>query len=241
MPEGRRFIWSCVTGFSEAREDARLEGRVRVATSDSFAAWFLLPRLASLRAAHPGIVIELVTGNLPVNLARREADLSVRLSKPTQPHLVARSLGPAAWALYASEAYAARRAPLDPRRHLEGHDVIGFDDELARTIGARWLREHGDRGRVVLSSSSLLSQAAAVVAGLGVSPLPCLFGDVQPGLRRLLPGVIGHHDVWLVVHPDVKTSARVRAVMDYFIALIQKEAPLLAGRKRLRTARAARV
>ena len=57
-----------------------------------------------------------------------------------------------------------------------------------------------------------------------------LRGDVEPRLRRLSPGVIGHHDIWLVVHPDLRTSARVRAVMDFLIALLARERPLLTGR-----------
>ena len=210
--------------------DARLEGRVHLATSDSFAAWFLVPRLHALHQRHAGISVDLVTGNRPVNLARREADLSVRFSRPEQPHVVARRLGQAAWALYGAESYVGRFGVPRPRTQLEGHAVIGFGDQLRATAGARWLAENGARGRVVLWSDSLLSQAAAVAAGLGVSPLPCLFGDPHPDLRRLPPGIVGHHDIWLVVHPDVRASARVRVVMDYLAALIKNEAPLLSGR-----------
>jgi DNA-binding transcriptional LysR family regulator len=222
-------------------EDTRPEGAVRLATSDSFAAWFLAPRLQDLGGRYPGIAVELVTGTQPVNLARREADLSLRFSKPAQPQVVARHLGKGAWALYGSAAYARRRGLPQAGRRLEGHEVIAFGDELRGTAGARWLAENGDRGRVVLRSDSLLVHAAAVAAGLGASPLPCLFGDLQPDLRRLLPGVVGHHDVWLVVHPDIRTSARVRAVIDFLTALLKKEAPLLEGRAERRRRRARKV
>jgi DNA-binding transcriptional LysR family regulator len=211
--------------------DARLEGRVRLATSDSFAAWFLVPRLERFRAEQPGIWVELFTGNQPVDLARREADLSLRLSKPEKPNLIARRVGRAAWAVYAASSYVENRGVPEPRQRLTGHDVIAFDQELRGTLGARWLREHGDLGSVVLCSNSLLTQAAAVTAGLGVSPLPCLFGDVRPDLVRLPFGTIGHHDIWLVMHPDVKTSARVRVLSDFLTALIQREAALLTGRQ----------
>jgi DNA-binding transcriptional LysR family regulator len=211
--------------------DARLEGIVRLATSDSFAAWFLVSRLAAFRERHPGIAIELVTGNPPVDLARREADLSLRLSRPTQPNLVARRLGRGAWGLYAAESYLARRGVPAVRRRLAGHDVVAFGDELRGTIGARWLADHGAEGRVVLASNSLVSHGAAVAAGLGVSPLPCVFADEQPGLCRLPPGLVGHHDIWLVVHPDVRSSARVRAVMDELGKIVQREAALLGGRR----------
>jgi DNA-binding transcriptional LysR family regulator len=215
--------------------DLRLEGRVRVALSDSFAVWFVLPRLSELRAQHPGIQIELVTGNLPVDLARREADISVRMAKPEQPNLIARRIGRAAWALYAADSYLQARGVPDVDAGLPDHDVIGFETELRRTAGALWLREHAQHARVAFSTNSLLSVATAVTVGLGVSPLPCLFGDLQPGLRRLPGGVIGHHEIWVVVHPDVRTSARVRIVMSFLAELIEKDAKLIEG-ERPRTA-----
>lgn len=211
--------------------DALLEGNVRLATSESFAAWFLVPRLAALRVLQPGISVELVTGDEPVDLARQEADLSLRLRKPLRGNLIARRVGRAAWSVYAAEAYLARRGLPPARKRLEGHDVIAFADPLRGTLGAKWLAEHGDRARVVLRSGSLLTQAAAVSAGLGVCPLPCVYGDVQSGLRRVQSGTIGHHDIWLVVHPDMKTSGKVRAVMEYVAKLVEDDAALLTGRR----------
>jgi DNA-binding transcriptional LysR family regulator len=211
--------------------DASLEGRVRLGTSDSFAAWFLVERLSGLRQRHPGIAIELLTGNRALDLARLEADVSLRLVKPAEPHLIARRIGRAGWALYGAESYVAKH-PRRLARALEGHDVVAPDDELRGTVGARWLAANASRARVVLTCNGLLSQAAAVVAGLGLGPLPCLYGDRQPTLRRLSPRPIGFHDIWLVVHPDVRGSARVRAVMDHLTSVIEKEAALLAGTKR---------
>ena len=209
--------------------DARPTGQVRLATSDSFAAWFLVPRLAAFNAGYPGIALELVTGNQPTNLARREADISLRLTRPKEPNLVARRLGQAAWAVYGSAAYLGRHGKPSVRARLRGHRVIGLDAELRGTVGARWLVKNGDRGDVLLTCNTLVAQAAAVSAGLGLSPLPCLFGDSEPGIERALPRTIGHHDIWLVVHPDVRSSARVRAVMDYLTELVVAEAGLLSG------------
>ncbi|HEX2732889.1 MAG TPA: LysR family transcriptional regulator [Polyangiaceae bacterium] len=210
--------------------DARLEGQVRLATSDSLAVWFLVPRLAAFAKRHPGISVELVTGNPPADLAQRAADLSLRLNKPLQPQLVARRLGLGGWALYASRDYIAKRGSPKPKERLNGHDVIAPSAELSSTAGALWLATHGARGRKVFESNSLLSLAAAVKAGLGVCPLPCVFGDQEPEVRRALPGLIGHHEIWLVVHPDVKDSARVRAVADYLTESVLAEVALLSGR-----------
>jgi DNA-binding transcriptional LysR family regulator len=210
-------------------QDARIEGRVRIATSESFAPWFVITHLKALRARHPELVIELVTGNQQASLSRRDADVSIRLRAPAEPNLIGRKLGTVAWGLYAAETYLKERGVPKESGQLKGHDIVGHGDELAGTIGARWLREHGSAGCAVVESNSLLSQAAAVVEGLGVSTLPCVFGDTEKALRRLPPGIIGHHDIWLVVHSDVRTSARVRAVMDFFAERITEQAALLTG------------
>lgn len=213
-------------------QDSQPTGQVRLAASDSFAAWFLLPRLAPFHSHYPGIQLDLVTGNQPVNLARREADISLRLSKPKEPNLIARKLGQAAWSVYASSAYLSRYGKPSVRGRLRGHRVVGFDAELRGTLGARWLAKHGNAASVSMTCNSLLTQSAAVVAGIGLSPLPCVFGDPEPSLERVVPRTIGHHDLWLVVHPDLRHNARVRAVMDYLTELILAETALLTGNSR---------
>lgn len=117
---------------------------------------------------------------------------------------------------------------------LRGHRVVGFDSELRGTVGARWLAKQGSAASVPLSCNSLLTQAAAVVAGIGLSPLPCVFGDPEPSLERIVSRTIGHHDLWLVVHPDLKSNARVRAVMAYLTESVLSETALLAGNSRLK-------
>ena len=215
-------------------QDSQPTGQVRLAASDSFAAWFLVPRLAPFHTRYPGIRLELVTGNQPVNLARREADISLRLSKPKEPNLIARRLGQAAWSVYASSSYLSRYGKPSLRGRLRGQRVVGLDPELRGTVGARWLAKQGSLALVSLTCNSLLSQAAAVVAGIGLGPLPCLFGDREPSLERVVPRTIGHHDLWLVVHPDLKSNARVRAVMDYLTELVVSETALISGNSRVK-------
>jgi DNA-binding transcriptional LysR family regulator len=134
--------------------------------------------------------------------------------------------------VYASVSYLARYGRPSLRGRLRGQRVVGLDTELRGTVGARWLAKQGNAASVVLTCNSLLTQATAVVAGIGLSPLPCLFGDPEPNLERIVPRTIGHHDLWLVVHPDIRSNARVRAVMDYLSELVLSEAALLSGNPR---------
>lgn len=220
-----------------AGHDARLEGHVKLAASDGFASWFVIPQLQRFAQLNPGISVGLVAGNRAVSLARREADVALRMSKPSEPNLVARRLGVAAWALYGGIEYLERHGSPRLRDKLSGHDVVGFERELSTTVGARFLTRHGARARVLLTTNSLVTQAAAVAANIGLSPLPCLFGDPHVGLARALPANIGQHEIWLVVHPDVKQSARVRALLDHLTRVVTAQAPLLSGKLNARRQR----
>jgi len=218
-------------------QDARVAGRVRLATSESLAKWFIVPHLPALRRAHPELIVELVAGNAPADLARREADVSLRMKKPEQPQLRARRLGVASWAIYAAETYLAGRRRPSLREHYAGQDVVSFAAELGGTVGARWVQTHADRARVAFTTNSMTTYAEAVAAGVGIGAIPCVYGDREPRLKRLLPAVIGHHDLWLVVHPDVRDSARVRAVLAFLTSLVEDHAAWLSGQSERRHGR----
>jgi DNA-binding transcriptional LysR family regulator len=208
--------------------DARIEGVVRVAMTDAFANAFIVDHLASLRRSHPGLSIELVTGYAPVDLSRREADLAVRLGKPPrQPNLVVRPLGLAGFALYASEAYLARRGRPRSRGSLRGHEVVCYGGELAAVPLARFLGERAREAEVAFRANSVASVYAAVAAGLGLGVLPCVLG--RQGLRRV-GSVLGRTPIWSVVHEDLVRNARVRTVLLFLSDQMQRERRSLSGR-----------
>lgn len=211
-------------------EDARLEGVVRVTTTEAFAVHHLLPRFGPFRERHPGIEVQFLTDYGALDLSRREADVAVRLARPQDPRLVARKMGEIAISLYAAEDYLARRGMPDPATGCAGHDVIGYAGTAAKWPEAKWLSEVAASARVVLRCNSLLSVVAATGAGVGLGLMPCFKGDTEPGLRRLLPPVAAlRRDIWLVVHPDLQQNARARAVLDFLAEVLQRERPLLAG------------
>ncbi|MFT3770365.1 MAG: LysR family transcriptional regulator [Minicystis sp.] len=101
-------------------EDERLAGTVRIATTESLAEHFVAPALARVRAAHPAIDAVILTSWHTVNLVDREADVAVRLLRPTDPRLLGRRLASFALRLYAAPAYLAARGA--PEGGLAGHD-----------------------------------------------------------------------------------------------------------------------
>jgi DNA-binding transcriptional LysR family regulator len=83
----------------------------------------------------------------------------------------------------------------------------------------------------VLRCNSWLAQLAAARAGLGLAVLPCFLADPEPALQRALPPEPGlASELWLLTHPDLRRTARVRAFMDRLAASLRKERGRLAGR-----------
>jgi DNA-binding transcriptional LysR family regulator len=206
--------------------DLRLEGVVRVATTETLSVTFLARYLAPLRIAHPGILVEIVSSLGATNLLKRDADLAVRVgAKPDQQSVVVRRLGAFSWGLYASRAHPKlRRKSGLPR--LEGQPVIGYCEELALSAGARWLDEHAKGARVVFRINSILGAAQAARGGWGVAILPTFAGKDQSDLVRLSPTPLCPVNLWLAVHADLQRNARVRAVIDRLVAAAAESAAL---------------
>jgi len=214
-------------------EDARLEGVVRITLTEAFAVKVLLPRFAAFRERHPGIQVQFLTDYGALDLARREADIAVRLTRPQEDTLVARKVGEIAIAAYASESYLERRGLPDPANGFAGHDVIGYADAAAKWPEARWLGEAAPSAHVAMRCNSLLSVVASAVAGLGVGVMPCMFGDEASALRRVAPLVSSlRRDIWLVIHQDLQHNARVRATLHFLAELVHRERSLLSGEGR---------
>jgi len=209
--------------------DARVEGTVRLTIPEAHST-YVVQHLAALRERHPGLLLDILSGNREFDLRRGEADLALRLRDSSDPELVVRKLGTAGWSLYASPAYLQRKGPLHSLDALAGHDVIGFDGSLSNVEGAIWLRERGRNANVVLRGNNLTAVYSAARVGLGLAPLPCFDADADPALERLTADLIGSRDILLVVHPDLARVARVRATMDFLIELFARDAERWIGR-----------
>jgi DNA-binding transcriptional LysR family regulator len=67
-----------------------ITGSVRITLARVLADGFLAERLAPLHARHPGLDIELVATSRNLSLARREAEIALRLARPASGELLAR-------------------------------------------------------------------------------------------------------------------------------------------------------
>src|SRR5580692_7719598 len=105
-------------------------GIVRITASHIVGAEVLPSLLASFRRANPAVKIELDLSNRVEDLLRGEADIAVRMVRPSQEALVARRIGTVGLGLYAHKAYLAGAPALTTVAALiDEHTLIGFDRE----------------------------------------------------------------------------------------------------------------
>jgi DNA-binding transcriptional LysR family regulator len=211
-----------------AGADDRDAGVVRLTCAEAFIP-FLVEEARQLRDAHPDLRVELLPSTAVLDLLRREADVALRMFRPMQPALVARMVGKLGWSLYASEAYVARKGPLQSVGDLSGHELIAYDAELKAGFGPRWLDEHAGSATVVMRCDSVRGAVLAITQGVGIGTIPCYLAASDPLLRRLTPEVTANAEVFLVTAPDVQDLKRVRLVLEMVAAMFDRNRALFAG------------
>lgn len=196
-----------------------LDGTVRLTASRVVAHFLLPPILARLRAEEPGIEIELVASDTSENLLFGEADIALRMYRPTQPDLVARHLGELPLGLYAAKTYLDRRGRPATLESLMTHDFIGQDrmDQIIRVMASMGITV--DRQFFPVRCDDPLTYLELIRAGAGLGGILRRIGDADPGLERIdvvpdLPSL----PVWLTAAPRLRQSPRLRRVWDALAA-----------------------
>jgi DNA-binding transcriptional LysR family regulator len=199
-----------------AGEAAPDQGVVRVTASEVIGCEVLPPLLASFRAANPGIAIELVLTNRNEDLSRRDADIAVRMIRPTQTALVAQRIGETRIGLFAHRAYLDAFGTPANAEDLRAHRLIGFDqdDRSFRLAGALALQIARDSFGFRCDND--LAQLAALRAGIGIGGCQENIARRDPNLVRLLADSVTFSlEIWLVMHEDIRTTKRIRRLFDH--------------------------
>jgi DNA-binding transcriptional LysR family regulator len=209
-------------------KDMRLQGSIRVTAPEGLSLHLLGPCLEQFCRQHPEISIELVVTGSDLQLSRREADLAVRVTNDPPDSSLGRRLCCFRVTAYASRNYVKQM----PRSRLEDYDWVISED------GADWLatlilnKELRPPARRVMISNNWQAAVNAAKRGLGAIPMPCFWGDSENELVRLIdPPEELTMDLWLLTHPDLRHTARVRALMTFLHDSLQSKVDLIEGRE----------
>ncbi|UMY17462.1 LysR family transcriptional regulator [Methylobacterium organophilum] len=200
---------------------SEIAGPVRLSVSDFVGIEVVPPMLATLRERHPRLMVELLLTNANTDLPGQEADVAVRMARPSQASLVARHVGSIPLGFFAAPAYVDRNGLPETIADLPRHALIAPDRAQAYlAVVDRLSREAGGPLRIALRSDSHPAQLAAVRAGLGIGVVQVPVGARD--LVRVLPDRVVHVlDTWIVAHEDVRRSARIDALFRHLVATFQ--------------------
>jgi DNA-binding transcriptional LysR family regulator len=186
-----------------------VRGTVRVTASEVICVEVLPPILAELRTEYPELAIELALSNKVDDLLLREADIAVRMFRPTQDALIAKRVGGIEVGLHAHESYLAQHGVPMSINELFRHTLIGFDEENAFVRSVQPEIKDFTRNTFAFRSNSDLAQLSAIRAGFGVGACQSRLAARDTRLVRLLPKEFSlTMDTWVAMHEDLRGSAR---------------------------------
>jgi molybdate transport repressor ModE-like protein len=207
-------------------KDLRLQGTIRITAPEGVALRLLAPHLAAFCTQHPDITMELIATSSPLRLSKREADLAVRVTSKPPDAYIGREVCKFRHGIYASPGYLENNQNLS----LDEHLWVMSEDNFEYSPLPSWRKKFHPKSRVVFSSNNTIAVVDAAKRGLGVTLLPCILGDREPGLVRTrhIPEDL-NFSLWILIHPDLRNTARVKALMTFLLSELENEKPAIEG------------
>jgi DNA-binding transcriptional LysR family regulator len=195
--------------------DRSLSGPVRFTLPASLLG-VVAPHLAAFHEAHPGVRPEMLVDARVYDLGR-ETDVALRPGTPPE-RAVGRRVADEAWAVY---------GPVD----AEGELPWAVFSERAQLPVVRWRRRTWPDVTPILTVNGVdaMHRVLRCVQAQGV--LPCYVGDADRRLARRSVLAPDRVPLWLLVHADLRRSARVRALVDFLHPRLAADRPLIEGER----------
>jgi len=203
-------------------KDTRLVGELRVTAINNMASSVLMPMFAAFSEMHPQVTLHIVVSNSDASLPQREADVAIRLTNNPSETLIGKRMVTVGSTIYGSKEYFQRLRQQRAEPQWIGVNCCDFHRS--------WTRQRcAGQAQRFYSDDTLLTQSA-IRAGLGVSWLPCFMGDTDEQLERYCEPDSQHDlGLWILLHPDLRRTARVLAFRDYIIKSVQQQRSLFEG------------
>lgn len=204
-------------------QDQAIAGALTVTAPQLVVSHILGPILKDFAEIYPDIALRVLGTNETLNLARREADVAIRVSNTPHETLVGRKATEQKSAVYASKTYL-KSLEDDPEKRL-GWLRFEHWTGILPEVRALYPNAH-----VVMTFDDMVAMIAAVEAGIGATRLACFIGDQTPGLVRL-PGLsrMPYLSIWVLTHADLSKVARIAAFTRYVGDRLHQMQPLFLG------------
>jgi len=198
-------------------------GELRITTTVGLGSLWLTPRMAEFKELYPEISVTLLLDDRELDLSMREADVAIRLRRPTQPDLIQRKLFTVHHHCYASAEYVRRFGIPTSLADLDKHKIVTFGNAPPYMHSINWLEtaglEEGKSRQPVLRINNAASLRRVIMAGVGICSLPDYLVDRDSGLIQIdLPHQMPAFDTYFVYPEELKDSKRVVVFRDFIVA-----------------------
>jgi len=208
-------------------QDLRLQGPIHLTAPEGIATILLPPLMQEFRRGNPEVTFDVKVTNAALELSRREADIAIRVTNNPPDISLGRRVCRFRFCLYGSRAYLRKHGDRD----LVDHDWLMTDMEIAWLFPLVWKKAEEARERIILASSSTMVAIEAAKKDMGVILLPCFWGDQERKLVRVVDPIESlSMDLWVLTHPDLRHTARVRAFMSFLFDSLDHRIELIEGR-----------
>jgi DNA-binding transcriptional LysR family regulator len=211
---------------------ANVDGTVCVSISPAFVPVLMRLMLPALRDKHPALSVEL-RGNIQrVDLARGEADIAVRMARPSETDLVGRRAFDCGWFVYASEGYLDAHGRPDSPAALARHRLVLYVESMHVIPPLCWLEQHKGAARHISRLDNIEIVCQTIAADGGIAVLPSFVAGAVPNLRRVFPDAVGVNTGWIVYHETSRDAARIRTVVEALVEFFAQHDTLFTGQDR---------
>ncbi|WP_425049380.1 LysR family transcriptional regulator [Psychromarinibacter sp. S121] len=182
----------------------------------------IMPVLVKFRAAHPGLIVRLLTGERLFRLEYGEAHVAIRAgAAPEEPDNVVQSLGREMGTFFAAKSYADAHGLPKDETEADKFDFVSSDVDVPRAPFDIWLRNTVPLDRIVFRSTDQSVTKSAIRAGAGIGYMPLCEGRGDPELVEVWPArEEWAAPLWLVTHVDLHRTMKVQA----FTSFLKEEA-----------------
>lgn len=232
-PDGIRFA-----GYAEKVEDAvqhlesslgptlSVQGPLKITAVESLINQIFLPALPAFHEKHPHIELNLFGSSTNLEIGRLEADIGVRLARPTSGRMITVKLGTLGFAVYGTAVMADKVRKTGP----QNVPWALMDTAFETLPEMQWVHTSYPDIPILFRSHSATTLAQFIGQGQAIAILPCFLGDQQEDLQRVTgsPPVL-YREAWLVCHQDLFEAPRVKAGITWLKSIFNEQRKQLNG------------
>lgn len=217
---------SVQTRLKDSKE--KPNGPLIVTTTVGLGSTWLASRVRRFVELYPDVELQLRLEDSDLNLNMREADVAIRLHRPTEPDLIQRKLFTVHFHIYASPKYVKEHGVPKSIEELDDHQLITFGVPVPGFLkDINWLatagRKSSDPRTTALSLNNVVAIMRAVESGAGIAMIPDYLLDEHHTLVELLPDVeLPSLETYFAYPTELRSSAKVQAFRDFLLDQAQR-------------------